>query len=81
MSSVVKIPIVFLVIITESFLRQHLEIVRSYELQSKKGVTLTFDYRPGVGAHVPYIVIFAGLCMMFPRTVFSYGLVILCKKR
>jgi hypothetical protein len=36
---VLKLPRVFLVIITESFLRQHPEIVRSYELQSKKGVT------------------------------------------
>ena len=58
---VMKRPLVFLVIITEGFLRQHSEIVRSYELQSKKGVTLTIDYMPCVGPHVPDIVIFADL--------------------
>jgi hypothetical protein len=54
--------------------------VRLYEIQSKKGVSLTFDYRPCVGPRVPNIVIFAGLYLLFPRTMFCYAFGILCKQ-
>jgi len=55
---VVKLLIAFIGVITESIMSQHPEIVRRDELQIKKGVYLTFDYRLFVGPHDLNIVMF-----------------------
>ncbi|MCI23382.1 envelope-like protein [Trifolium medium] len=76
-SFAMKLPIAFPSLITEIILSQHPDILHPGEIESKKLLPLSLDYKLLVGKHVPDIVIpkrkdVAGTFGSLPKTT-KYG--------